>query len=550
MATTSNSYTGNGSTVLFSFTFPYLDTTDIKVSLNGVNTTAYTLDNATTIRLNTAPASGVAIKIYRVTASNSTQAEFYPGSAIRATDLNRNFQQTLFVSQETVNTAASSTAIANSAVVTANTASATANTIAATASSALTNANAAVVTANAASANATTALSTANTAITTANAAATNASSAVTVSNAATVTANTASNVANTASSNASSAINAVSAVVAFPPIAAVANIPVSPTNGQGVQVNNSTGIESFTPLAGKPAGFVGDSGINVKIQYSTSGSTWNWIGYAPNDSDSRYLKLTGGTLTGHLNLVGEPTLSFHPTNKAYVDTAVSTLTTAVNATLPKAGGTMTGAITLAADPVSNLQPSTKQYVDSAITTLTTSINSVQSTANAALPKAGGTLTGPLTLAAAPTSTLEAATRGYVDSVVIPSGTTMLFVQASAPTGWTKVTTHNNKALRVVSGTGGGSGGSLNFTDVFANRGVPLPEHSHGVYDPGHVHAWGFEDGQIGGGLRAGSSADYYSRSRNVATAYTGIGIYNSGTPGASMDFSVAYVDTIIATKN
>lgn len=36
---------------------------------------------------------------------------------------------------------------------------------------------------------------------------------------------------------------------------------------------------------------------------------------------------------------------------------------------LPLAGGTMTGAITLAADPVANLQPSTKQYVDNKVST-------------------------------------------------------------------------------------------------------------------------------------------------------------------------------------
>src|SRR5712671_6740374 len=33
------------------------------------------------------------------------------------------------------------------------------------------------------------------------------------------------------------------------------------------------------------------------------------------------------------------------------------------------------------------------------------------------------------------------------------SGTRLLFQQTSAPTGWTKDTTHNDKALRVVSGT-------------------------------------------------------------------------------------------------
>ena len=49
---------------------------------------------------------------------------------------------------------------------------------------------------------------------------------------------------------------------------------------------------------------------------------------------------------------------------------------------------------------------------------------------------------------------------------VIPSGTNMLFQQTSAPTGFTKLTTHNNKALRVVSGTAS-TGGTNSFTNAF-----------------------------------------------------------------------------------
>lgn len=41
----------------------------------------------------------------------------------------------------------------------------------------------------------------------------------------------------------------------------------------------------------------------------------------------------------------------------------------------------------------------------------------------------------------------------------IPNGSVMAFFQAAAPTGWTKVTTQNDKVLRVVSGNGGGTGG-------------------------------------------------------------------------------------------
>ena len=105
MAVTQNTYTGNGSTTNYSFTFPYLETTDIKVSVNGVNTTAYTLANATTVSFNTAPANGAAIRIYRDTDDSALAATFYPGSAIRANDLNYNFNQNLYVTQEVNNNA-------------------------------------------------------------------------------------------------------------------------------------------------------------------------------------------------------------------------------------------------------------------------------------------------------------------------------------------------------------------------------------------------------------------------------------------------------------
>ena len=51
---------------------------------------------------------------------------------------------------------------------------------------------------------------------------------------------------------------------------------------------------------------------------------------------------------------------------------------------------------------------------------------------------------------------------------IFPQSTVWNFFQASAPTGWTQntTTTVNNKALRVVNGTGGGTGGTQNFTTI------------------------------------------------------------------------------------
>ena len=99
-AVTQNNYTGNGSTTTYSFTFPYLKTSDIKASLDGVDTTAFTLPNATTIQFNTAPSNGVQIKIFRETGVDNLTATFYAGSAIKSEDLNDNFTQNLYKTQE------------------------------------------------------------------------------------------------------------------------------------------------------------------------------------------------------------------------------------------------------------------------------------------------------------------------------------------------------------------------------------------------------------------------------------------------------------------
>jgi len=115
MAVTQNTYTGNGSQTLYTFTFPYLEESHIKVSLNGTVTTAYTLANATTISFNSAPGNDVAIRIYRETDDTSLAATFYAGSAIRSSDLNENFTQNLYVTQESKRDATQAISTSNTA---------------------------------------------------------------------------------------------------------------------------------------------------------------------------------------------------------------------------------------------------------------------------------------------------------------------------------------------------------------------------------------------------------------------------------------------------
>ena len=100
MAVTEQSYTGNGSTTNYSFTFPYLKSTDIEVQVDAAVTTAWSLANATTVQFNTAPVNGAAIKILRDTNVDNLTATFYAGSAIKSEDLNDNYTQNLYVTQE------------------------------------------------------------------------------------------------------------------------------------------------------------------------------------------------------------------------------------------------------------------------------------------------------------------------------------------------------------------------------------------------------------------------------------------------------------------
>ena len=120
--TTENLYTGDGSTDLFSFTFPYISVGDVYVSIDGANLTQlteYILANATTVQILTPPADGSAVRIYRSTDITDVKALFFPGSAIRARDLNDNFTQSLFVTQEATFESGSSTAAAAAAAASA-----------------------------------------------------------------------------------------------------------------------------------------------------------------------------------------------------------------------------------------------------------------------------------------------------------------------------------------------------------------------------------------------------------------------------------------------
>ena len=260
--TTENTYVSDGSTILYSFTFPYINTSDVKVSLNQQNTTAFALANTTTVELDTAPANGVTIRIYRETNSTSIAATFYPGSPIRAQDLNHDFEQSLYVVQEASFNTSQSAADSSAALATAQ---------AADVKSDQANVQSAAAEASAATANAS------------ATQAAVDAASAQADATQAAID-------ASAAQVSSDQANSAVQAAAVFLPVPNVAAIPGSPTDQDRVSVVDSTGIVSFTPLTGLPVGPTYDSGSFVDLVYQQAQTTWEYVAYGANDPDNRYV--------------------------------------------------------------------------------------------------------------------------------------------------------------------------------------------------------------------------------------------------------------------
>lgn len=144
------------------------------------------------------------------------------------------------------------------------------------------------------------------------------------------------------------------------------------------------------------------------------------------------------------------------------------------------------------------------------------------------------------------------------DEVIAASfspGTSMLFVQTNAPTGWTKQVVHNDAALRIVSGTAS-SGGSEAFTAVFDERTILLANlpntSSAGTTNTTGAHAHTYADSADQSGVQGGGALTLTKKTGVGSTNSNGdhfhtVGLGGSGTP---LDFTVKYVDAIIAIRD
>lgn len=158
------------------------------------------------------------------------------------------------------------------------------------------------------------------------------------------------------------------------------------------------------------------------------------------------------------------------------------------------------------------------------------------------------------------------------------SGTKTVFNQSSAPTGWTKDSTNNDCTLRVVSGSGGSTGGSVNFTTCMTSQPFTgtvshnltgttgsttldttmLPSHTHTyrflAFRPTYVQA-GANPAPLGGVQQYNSGTTPASAGINFDSTGGGGGhshplSVSFSFTGNNINFNVLYLDFIIASKN
>ncbi len=142
-----------------------------------------------------------------------------------------------------------------------------------------------------------------------------------------------------------------------------------------------------------------------------------------------------------------------------------------------------------------------------------------------------------------------------------PSGTQIVFFQASCPSGWTQNAGYNDLMMRIVSGAGGGTGGSWTISGLSS---AAAGEHSH--TGPGHTHSmprdgWGlqYSDNPTGRLLivtsnTGGYDPEWAAYSDNTTGAAGNGATGNAGshnhTISSDASWRPAYLNAIICQKN
>ena len=213
-----------------------------------------------------------------------------------------------------------------------------------------------------------------------------------------------------------------------------------------------------------------------------------------------------------------------------------------------------------------------------AINGLTTALTVAQGGTGAATHTANAVLIGEGTGAitsVSPGTTGNVLTSNGTDwtsaaSAGFDSGTRMIFAQNAAPTGWTKDTTnYNQHAMRIVTGTGGGAAGSVDFTSAFTSQSVAGSVAVTGISGstgattlstaqiPSHTHTYSFRNTNTSAAGKGSVTAVNNSTGTTNATGGGGSHdhsfSFSSGTAtfsGTAIDLAVKYLDVITAVAD
>ncbi|HEY6019662.1 MAG TPA: hypothetical protein VIY48_07105 [Candidatus Paceibacterota bacterium] len=158
-------------------------------------------------------------------------------------------------------------------------------------------------------------------------------------------------------------------------------------------------------------------------------------------------------------------------------------------------------------------------------------------------------------------STLSSNVSSLATALSAPALTGMIFNQTTPPTNWTKVTSYDDYALRLVTGTAS-TGGTTAFTSVFASKTLVLanlPAHTHTISDSSSISSGGtfLYDASAGtgsGSAHSGGKTAFTSISKSSSSLSGTFSVsgttssYGTATPTA-LDFAIQYVDVIYAYK-
>lgn len=149
------------------------------------------------------------------------------------------------------------------------------------------------------------------------------------------------------------------------------------------------------------------------------------------------------------------------------------------------------------------------------------------------------------------------------------AGTKCVFYQASAPTGWTQDTSVNDRVLRIVSGSGGGTGGSWTISGLGqGNLSVDghqlsiseIPSHNHGGGN--HSHAQRGDPTTTGATNSVKENTDGSGTINNlnntagsgtIISTEGGDGSHShglSGSPDQDGTWRPSHIDVIVASKD